>query len=58
MWRLAAGHQRRLPSGLAKFHAHCLGLSVCTAAIDRQLNDHRCTVPGLGDAPNRLFGTN
>jgi len=59
---VSAGHerpaaQRRLPSGLAKFHAHHLDLSVYTAAIDRHFKDHGCMVPGLGDAGDRLFGT-
>ena len=45
----------RLPSGLDRFHAHYLDLSVYTVAIARQFNDHGCIVPGLGDAGDRLF---
>jgi uracil phosphoribosyltransferase len=30
---------------------------IYTAAIDRQLNDHGYILPGLGDAGDRIFGT-
>jgi uracil phosphoribosyltransferase len=34
-----------------------LPISVFTAAIDRELNDHGYILPGLGDAGDRIFGT-
>jgi len=45
------------PEGLANFHAHHPEVPVYTAAIDSHLNDHGYIVPGLGDAGDRLFGT-
>jgi len=30
---------------------------IYTAAIDRELNDHGYILPGLGDAGDRIFGT-
>ena len=45
------------PEGLANFHKHHHDVPVYTAAIDRQLNDHGYIVPGLGDAGDRIFGT-
>ena len=43
--------------GLANFHSHHPDVRVWTAAIDGQLNDHGYILPGLGDAGDRLFGT-
>ena len=43
--------------GLAKFHSHHPDVRVWTAAIDGQLNDHGYILPGLGDAGDRLYGT-
>ena len=45
------------PEGLVNFHKHHPDVPVYTAAIDRQLNDHGYIVPGLGDAGDRIFGT-
>ena len=45
------------PEGLAHFHANHPDVPVYTAAIDRQLNEHGYSVPGLGDAGDRIFGT-
>ena len=45
------------PEGLANFHKHHPDVPVYTAAIDRQLNDHGYIVPCLGDAGDRIFGT-
>ena len=45
------------PEGLKNFHAHHPDVPVYTAAIDRQLNEHGYIVPGLGDAGDRIFGT-
>ena len=33
-------------------------LDITLAALDDHLNDHGYIVPGLGDAGDRLFGTN
>jgi len=30
---------------------------ICTAALDRELNEHAYIMPGLGDTGDRLFGT-
>jgi uracil phosphoribosyltransferase len=43
--------------GLANFHSHHPDVRVWTAAIDGQLNDHGYILPGLGDAGDRLYGT-
>lgn len=32
-------------------------IPIYTAALDRQLNDHAYILPGLGDAGDRIFGT-
>ena len=32
-------------------------VSITTAALDRQLNEHGYILPGLGDAGDRIFGT-
>jgi uracil phosphoribosyltransferase len=45
------------PEGLSHFHQHHPDVSVYTASIDRELNDHGYIVPGLGDAGDRIFGT-
>jgi Uracil phosphoribosyltransferase len=52
-----SGPAQKLPSGVAKFHAHYLDLSVYTATFARRFNDHGCIVLALGDAGDRLFGT-
>jgi uracil phosphoribosyltransferase len=45
------------PEGIATLgHAHP-DVPIYTAAIDRQLNDHGYILPGLGDAGDRIFGT-
>jgi uracil phosphoribosyltransferase len=43
--------------GLGNFHSHHPDVRVWTAAIDAQLNDHGYILPGLGDAGDRLYGT-
>jgi uracil phosphoribosyltransferase len=43
--------------GLANIHSHHPDVRVWTAAIDGQLNDHGYILPGLGDAGDRLYGT-
>ena len=45
------------PEGLAAFHAVHPDVPVVTAAVDRMLNDHGYIVPGLGDAGDRMYGT-
>jgi uracil phosphoribosyltransferase len=45
------------PEGIAAFHGAHPDVPVYTAAIDRQLNDHGYILPGLGDAGDRIFGT-
>jgi uracil phosphoribosyltransferase len=45
------------PEGIRAFqHAHP-DVTIYTAAVDRQLNDHGYILPGLGDAGDRIFGT-
>ena len=56
--REPAAHWLRSPASpvatLRKAHPD---VPIYTAAIDRQLNDHGYILPGLGDAGDRIFGT-
>ncbi len=45
------------PEGIACVQRHHPAVPIYTAAIDRQLNDHGYILPGLGDAGDRMFGT-
>jgi uracil phosphoribosyltransferase len=45
------------PEGIAHFHEQHADVAVTTCAIDRGLNDHGYILPGLGDAGDRIFGT-
>jgi uracil phosphoribosyltransferase len=45
------------PEGIAALHKAHPDVAIYTAAIDRQLNDHGYILPGLGDAGDRIFGT-
>ncbi len=45
------------PEGLDTMHRRHPDVPVFTAAVDRQLNDHGYILPGLGDAGDRIFGT-
>jgi uracil phosphoribosyltransferase len=45
------------PEGIAAVHQQHPEVPIYCAAIDRQLNDRKFIVPGLGDAGDRLFGT-
>ncbi len=45
------------PEGIQNFNEAHPDVSIYTAAIDRELNDHGYILPGLGDAGDRLFGT-
>ncbi len=46
------------PEGIAAFHGAHPDVPIVTAALDERLNDHGYIVPGLGDAGDRIFGTN
>ena len=45
------------PEGLAALHDAHPDVPVYTAAVDRELNDDGYILPGLGDAGDRIFGT-
>jgi len=45
------------PEGVAAMQAAHPDVDIYAAAIDRQLNDHGYILPGLGDAGDRIFGT-
>jgi uracil phosphoribosyltransferase len=45
------------PEGVTALHKAHPDVPIYTAAIDRQLNDHGYILPGLGDAGDRIFGT-
>lgn len=45
------------PEGLQFFHEHHPDVPIFTAAVDEGLNDKKYIVPGLGDAGDRMFGT-
>ncbi len=45
------------PEGLETMYQSHPDVPVFTAAVDRQLNDHGYILPGLGDAGDRIFGT-
>ena len=45
------------PEGLKTLTAAHPDVPIYTAAIDRELNDHGYILPGLGDAGDRIFGT-
>ena len=45
------------PEGIATLRKAHPDVAIYTAAIDRQLNDHGYILPGLGDAGDRIFGT-
>jgi uracil phosphoribosyltransferase len=45
------------PEGINTFHKAHPDVAIYTAAIDRQLNEHGYILPGLGDAGDRIFGT-
>jgi uracil phosphoribosyltransferase len=46
------------PEGIEVFEAAHPAVPLYVAAVDDNLNDHAYIVPGLGDAGDRLFGTN
>lgn len=45
------------PEGVAALQAAHPDVDIYIAALDRQLNDHKYILPGLGDAGDRIFGT-
>jgi uracil phosphoribosyltransferase len=45
------------PEGVALVQAHHPDVAIFTPVIDRELNDHKYIVPGLGDFGDRLYGT-
>ncbi len=45
------------PEGINTLYQEHPDVRVFTAAIDRGLNDHGYIMPGLGDAGDRIFGT-
>ena len=45
------------PEGVKAVHDKFPDVNIFTAALDRQLNDHGYILPGLGDAGDRLYGT-
>jgi uracil phosphoribosyltransferase len=45
------------PEGIAAMLKAHPDVPIYTAAIDRQLNEHGYILPGLGDAGDRIFGT-
>jgi uracil phosphoribosyltransferase len=45
------------PEGVARFEAQHPEVSIVTAAYDRQLDERKFILPGLGDFGDRLYGT-
>jgi uracil phosphoribosyltransferase len=45
------------PEGIKRLRDAHPEVTIWTAAVDRQLNEHGYIVPGLGDAGDRMFGT-
>ncbi|MEO0867823.1 MAG: uracil phosphoribosyltransferase [Cyanobacteria bacterium J06642_11] len=45
------------PEGIAAFHEEHPDVPIFTAAIDDKLDEHGYILPGLGDAGDRMFGT-
>ena len=45
------------PEGLARLEKEHPDVAIYTAAIDERLNEHGYILPGLGDAGDKIFGT-
>ncbi|MEY4630953.1 MAG: hypothetical protein RIQ81_1073 [Pseudomonadota bacterium] len=45
------------PEGIEYLHEYHPDVPIYTAAIDEKLNEKKYIIPGLGDAGDRLFGT-
>ncbi|NQV73469.1 uracil phosphoribosyltransferase [bacterium] len=46
------------PEGIAFVHKHHPDVAIYTAVVDRELDENAYIRPGLGDAGDRIFGTN
>lgn len=46
------------PEGVEKLHNEHPEVDIYTCALDEKLNENAYIVPGLGDAGDRIFGTN
>ena len=46
------------PEGVKTFHKAHPNIPIFTASLDSHLNENAYIVPGLGDAGDRMFGTN
>ena len=60
--RAGARHMRLVcivaaPEGVAAVERAFPSVPIFTPVVDRELNDHKYIVPGLGDFGDRLFGT-
>ncbi|MEA2228340.1 MAG: uracil phosphoribosyltransferase, partial [Solirubrobacteraceae bacterium] len=61
--KLAGAERLRLicvvsaPEGVAAVQEAHPDVPIWTAALDRELDEHRFIRPGLGDAGDRVFGT-
>jgi uracil phosphoribosyltransferase len=45
------------PEGVSLVERHHPDVAIYTPVVDRELNDHKYIVPGLGDFGDRLYGT-
>ncbi len=45
------------PEGVQYLQKHHANVHIYTAALDRELNSHKYILPGLGDAGDRIYGT-
>jgi uracil phosphoribosyltransferase len=45
------------PEGVQLMQKHHPDINIFTAALDRELNSHGYILPGLGDAGDRIYGT-
>ena len=45
------------PEGVELLETRHPDMPIYTAALDRELNDHKYILPGLGDAGDRIYGT-
>ena len=45
------------PEGIEYFHKNHPDIPIITAALDRELDENAYILPGLGDAGDRIYGT-
>jgi len=45
------------PEGIQRLRTECPQVRIFTGAVDRELNDRKFILPGLGDAGDRIFNT-